>query len=334
MAEVLTKIPHPPPWNLVDELMKEGPKSHLDKAEFAQPLCTAIQVALVNFLKVLGVTPSAVVGHSSGEIASAFAAGVVTIEEAITVAYYRGLVALKSTRQGAMAAIGLGRAEVTLYLEDGVMIACENSPDSVTLSGDEESLDRVIEQMRYDDPDIFARRLKTDGMAYHSHHMLEIGEIYEEYIRSLLTVQQPKVDFFSSVTGKLAHNSSLLDAKYWRQNLESPVRFFTAVRSMIENQNSDQLFLEIGPHSALAGPLRQIFKASASKVRLSYCSSLIRGKDSMGSILDTFGQLYLHGIPLEFGNLTPRGCTLTDLPNYPWLHNVSHWSENRVIRDW
>jgi acyl transferase domain-containing protein len=335
MADVLTRIPHPPSWNLVNELLKEGPKSHLDQAEFAQPLCTAIQVALVNLLRVLCVKPSAVVGHSSGEIAAAFAAGAVTLEEAITIAYYRGFVASKSTRRrGAMAAIGVGKAEATLYLEDGVLVACENSPHSVTLSGDEEALDRIIEQMKYDDPDIFARKLKTDGMAYHSHHMLEIGETYEKYLKPLLAVQQPNVKFFSSVTGKLASDKNLLDAKYWRQNLESPVRFFSAVRSLLENQDSDQLFLEIGPHSALAGPLRQIFKASTSKVRLSYCSSLIRGKDSMGSILDTCGQLYLHGIPLKFQSLTPGGRTLTDLPNYPWLHNVSHWSENRVIKEW
>jgi acyl transferase domain-containing protein len=333
LNHALNKIPDPPTWDLLDELLNEGLRSRLNKAEFAQPLCTAIQICLVNLLLSLGIIPSAVVGHSSGEIAAAYAAGAITAEEAITIAYYRGLTAISCSKRGAMAAIGIGRAEATLYLEEGVTIACENSPQSVTISGDEESIDSVLEQLKYDDPGVFARRLKTDGMAYHSHHMVEIGPIYEQFIKPLVTAKSPSINFFSSVSGKFLEGNKL-GAEYWRQNLESPVRFFPAVKSLIESQGSDQLFLEIGPHSALAGPLRQIFKASSSNIRLSYCPSMVRGKYETLSVLDMCGQLYLQKLPINLELLTLGAHRLTDLPNYPWRHDTSHWVENRVVKEW
>ncbi|KAK5055906.1 hypothetical protein LTR84_012456 [Exophiala bonariae] len=333
LNSVLKQLPDPPSWDLSAELLNEGLRSRLDKAEFAQPLCTAIQIGLVNLLLSLGVTPSAVTGHSSGEIAAAYASGAVTAEEAIVIAFYRGLTTKLCSRKGAMAAVGIGRAEATLYLEEGVTIACENSPQSVTLSGDVNVIDSVLEQLRYDDAAVFARRLKTDGMAYHSHHMADIGPIYEKYIEAFVTAKSSTTAFFSSVTGK-ALDGDKLGADYWRRNLESPVKFFPAVKSMIESQGSNQLFLEIGPHSALAGPLRQIFKISSSKIKLSYSSSIVRGKNETSSILDMCGQLYLQTIPLNLGLLTTGGRILTDLPSYPWDHEASHWAENRVLREW
>ncbi|KAL2441692.1 Highly reducing polyketide synthase gloL [Exophiala dermatitidis] len=333
LAESLGKLPHPPSWNLLYELLKEDVKSNVHKAEFSQPLCTAIQIALVNLLRRLNITPSAVVGHSSGEIGAAYAAGALSSEEAIAIAYYRGLTTTMSTRRGAMAAVGLSQAEARLYLENGVVIACDNSPQSVTLSGDDKGIDRTIKQIKLDDPNIFARRLKTDGMAYHSHHMTEIGPQYEQFLQPCIKPKSPATRFFSTVTGDIMEESTM-GPKYWRQNLESPVQFYSAIRNIIEKGKSDQLFLEIGPHSAFAGPLRQIFKTSSSKSRLGYVSSLVRGKNAIECIQDMCDQLYLHGIPLSFAPLMRFSRSLTDLPLYPWRHNASHWAETRAVRDW
>ncbi|PGH14046.1 hypothetical protein AJ79_03316 [Helicocarpus griseus UAMH5409] len=331
-TDVLAQLPHPPMWDLVDELLKPASESRLGEAELAQPLCTAVQVALVNLLRRLGVLPSAVVGHSSGEIAAGYAANAITADEAIIASYYRGLIAVKSPRLGAMAAVGIGRAEAALYLERGVVIACDNSPNNVTLSGDKEALESVIQEIHKDDSKVFVRLLKTDGMAYHSHHMLPLGPTYEEHL-SLVRAQAPSIPFFSSVTGKLA-SGIVLGPQYWRQNLESPVKFFPAVRELIASQESDQLFLEIGPHSALSGPLRQIFGASSSKGRKTYLASLIRGFNAVQSVLEMAGQLYLKSVPIDFEYLTPPGRTLTDIPNYPWQHENVHWAEPRVVKEW
>jgi len=108
-----------------------------------------------------------VVGHSSGEIAAAYAAGYISMEEAIIVAYYRGYVTTKQTRDGGMAAIGLGAHDLSHFLREGVVLACENSPGSSTISGDRTKVLEVVEAIKKELPETLARPLKVD-MAYHS----------------------------------------------------------------------------------------------------------------------------------------------------------------------
>jgi acyl transferase domain-containing protein len=150
-----------------DELSKDTEQSRINEAEFSQPLCTAVQIALVNLLRSWGVSPAAIVGHSSGEIAAAYACGAITATEAITLAYYRGLITKERPRAGGMAAIGLGRKETEVFLVNGVVIACENSPSSVTISGDQEALNDVCSRIKEELPQVFVQHLKVE-MAYHS----------------------------------------------------------------------------------------------------------------------------------------------------------------------
>jgi acyl transferase domain-containing protein len=140
--------------------------SQINRAELAQPLCTALQIALYHELKRLGIRPAAVVGHSSGEIAAAYASGHISLEYALAVAFYRGYVT-RSSSNGAMAAVGLSAADVTPFLRSGVCIACENSPSSSTISGDHEEVKAVLESLTAKMPGVFARLLKVE-MAYHS----------------------------------------------------------------------------------------------------------------------------------------------------------------------
>lgn len=133
----------------------------------AQPLCTAIQIALVNTFLRCGVRPEAVIGHSSGEIVAAYASGALSFSETLIAAYYRGYVTKTQTLEGGMAAIGLGASTASTFLRDGVVIACENSPSSTTISGDLDQLKSVQAAIQKDQPDVLVRRLKVD-MAYHS----------------------------------------------------------------------------------------------------------------------------------------------------------------------
>ena len=139
----------------------------LSRAELSQPLCTALQIAIVDLLASWGVTPSAVVGHSSGEIAAAYAAGALSKESALIVAYYRGFVCQQLTKAGGMAAIGLGRTQILPFIVPDVGIACENSDSSVTLSGNLESLEQVMGAIKNQHNRAFMRKLQVD-MAYHS----------------------------------------------------------------------------------------------------------------------------------------------------------------------
>lgn len=157
-----------------DAILAPQKTSRLSEAEFSQPCCTAIQVALVDLLRTWGVLPSAVLGHSSGEIAAAYACGAITAQDAIRIAYHRGqaTLPLQSSHKGGMAAIGLGRSSVEKYLQPGVTIGCENSPSSVTLTGDSDVLEKVMDEIRSANPDILVRALRVE-CAYHSGQYLQ-----------------------------------------------------------------------------------------------------------------------------------------------------------------
>ncbi|KAF2814498.1 polyketide synthase [Mytilinidion resinicola] len=327
--------PDAPSWTIEAELRKPAKSSRLHLAELAQPLCTAVQVALVDALAALGVHPSAVVGHSSGEIAAAYAVGALTARQAITAAFFRGLVANKQERKGAMAAIGLGWADVAPFLVDNVGVACENSPKSVTISGDAGKVEEVVAAIQRERPDVLARLLKVEK-AYHSYHMKEVGDEYLRLMGDDFVPNAPHKPFFSSVTGGLLkpENDFTLGPKYWRANLESPVLFKDAVESIAKHGvGKNAVFLEIGPHSALAGPLRQILTEAGNNAA-PYISAMIRGENSVESFLFAVGKLYTLHVPIDFKALYPEGVTLSDLPRYPWDHSKKYWHETRVTEAW
>lgn len=181
---------------LLAELLKDKDTSRINAPEISQPATTALQVALVDFLvHHCGVVPSSVVGHSSGEIAAAYASGTISRTTAWELAYYRGLWAAslhqladgESMSQGRMLAVGLSDLEAAHYVDQvgrsRVKIACINSPASVTLSGD---VDAILElQTIFEGEDVFNRLLTVD-IAYHSHHMLSCAPGYRRSIAHLL----------------------------------------------------------------------------------------------------------------------------------------------------
>lgn len=154
---------------ILDELLKDTESAKFQEPEFAQTLSTAVQIALVDVLRECKVRPASVIGHSSGEIAAAYASGAISADVAIALSYFRGHSIKQSVdeRSGAMAAVGLTPEKARAYLTDGVVIACENSPQSVTFSGNEHRLVKVLETIQADNPDTFCRRLQV-SVAYHS----------------------------------------------------------------------------------------------------------------------------------------------------------------------
>ncbi|KAK2596769.1 hypothetical protein QQS21_006164 [Conoideocrella luteorostrata] len=322
-------------WSIEGELRKSAKSSRVAVAEFSQPLCIAIQVALVDTLREAGIKPAATVGHSSGEIAGAYAGGALSREEAIIAAYHRGAVAASQTKPGAMAAIGLGRKDVEEFLVPGVCIACENSPRSVTISGDAEEVVQVVESISKANPDALARQLKVNK-AYHSYHMAEVSSTYFDLVGPQMTGKSSKIPFFSSVKGRLLGSEEVLGPAYWQQNLESPVLFKDAVCKMAEHSISkNAIFLEIGPHSALSGPLRQtLTEMGDGASQMPYVAAMLRGQSSTESLLAAIGKLYVLRASVNFKALYPQGHTLPNLPAYPWDNSKVYWHETRVMREW
>jgi SAM-dependent methyltransferase len=159
--------------------------------------------------------------------------------------------------------------------------------------------------------------------------------VADDYAARLGTINanQPQVPFYSSVTKGV---NSDLSTSYWTDNLVSPVLFKGAVQTALQS-HENLTFLEIGPHSALAGPIRQTIQGEG-KSNAGYIATLVRNEDAYHSILSTAGNLWLIGTPdldLSAVNGKQDGRQLlTDLPTYSWHYDGEYWLENRLSRDW
>ncbi|KAM0343561.1 hypothetical protein ACHAPU_008456 [Fusarium lateritium] len=330
MDQVLKTVEHPPEWSL-EELLLADPlsKDLFTPTDRSQPICAAVQIAYVDALAAWNIKPSAVVGHSSGEVAAAYAAGILTRTEAIIAAYYRGYACARCKTPGTMAAVGMGRDKVERLLKPGVVIACENSNASVTISGDLEAVEETMDVLKQAYPDLFVRQLRVP-IAYHSHHTASIADLYKSLVEPHLAPRPAKLPFYSTVYGRKLPDGAILDAQYWQLNIESPVLFRTAVSQMLADM-PQTAHMEIGPHSALAGPLRHIYKETGRSSP--YTSLAERGQDSCQTFLTAIGDLYCFGINPHVP-VSADAVTLPDLPTYPWSYKGQFWHETRMMEGW
>ncbi|KAL8925146.1 MAG: hypothetical protein Q9208_003651 [Pyrenodesmia sp. 3 TL-2023] len=339
-------------WDALEELQKSV-DSNIDFPQYSQTLCTMLQIALVDLLRYWKVTPKASVGHST----AAYSASYITQADAVKVAYVRGLSSATVTRKGAMLATGLSRTEALEYLAqvppESAVIACINSPLSVTLSGDVEAIDTLETLISASGK--FARKLKVKT-AYHSPHMRSVAQGYLERIGHI----SPPINnaandddvnqtaMFSSLTGKHV-TAQELNAEYWVSNMCAPVEFSAAFSALLTH--TSQLaggrgrkvpirwggLVEIGPHAALQGPVQQIVAASTSKTAKDavYMSMVLRGKDATDTALTAAGQLWALGYDVDLlavnarksGSSVTGRKALTSLPPYPWNHTRTFWHE-------
>ncbi|KAH7012592.1 uncharacterized protein B0I36DRAFT_399271 [Microdochium trichocladiopsis] len=367
LDNVLQGLRDRPSWKLEELLLEEASTSRIASAEFAQPLTTAVQVALVQLLDDWGVHPAVTVGHSSGEIAAAYTAGLLTAREAITAAFYRGQVARDVRANGAMLAVGIGAETLTeQYLSSPQMmeveVACYNSPTSVTLSGDMDAIQAV--KGRLDVDGVFTRMVSTGGKAYHSRHMADVASKYEELINQAradwahvstadeagwMNFQRGSgVSMISSVTSSLLAKDTVLDGTYWSKNLQSPVRFDQAIQKLltIAKYSDVDLMLEIGPHSALSGFIRQI-QTHVGHKKADCLPTLLRNENGAVRLLQVAGELILRNYkslnrakivraysthdcqPSSYG----QGRTIVDLPPYQWNYERILWAESHLSRE-
>ncbi|KXX76491.1 Lovastatin diketide synthase LovF [Madurella mycetomatis] len=344
LDEVLKGLPEPPEWTLVEELTRERTAEYLRQPEFSQPLVTALQLAILAVLEDWGVKAISVVGHSSGEIAAAYAAGLLRRSDAIKAAFYRGRAAVRrqedAEREVGMLAVGLGAEAAAEYLQkyDGdVWIACFNSPSSLTISGRTKALEALAGDIRA--AGHFSRLLQVD-LAYHSELMDVIGEEYEELLTtdkgfSSADDPSPEVTMLSSVTA--GKKTEPADALYWKTNMVSPVRFSEALTAMVSDSQRPDILIEIGPSGALAGPVSQVLKSVPAAADIAYFSSWSRGAEAAKALFNVAGRLFIAGSPIDFARVNEyddKPKVITDLPNYSWNHSIKYWFEPQASIDW
>lgn len=339
-------------WDLSEELLRDAADTRLNTASIAQPATTAIQIALVERLRAQRIRPRAVVGHSSGEIAAAYTAGRISHRTAMAITYHRGCVAglpneIRGLPRGAMMTVGLGEHGVAPFIKNldkgRAGIACVNSPSNTTISGDSEAIDEIAARLAVNSNGIFHRRLMVDT-AYHSHHMQVVAKNYLDRLGQLQAenyiTQEDGIAFISSVSGLLKVDG--FDGSYWTANLVSRVRFCEAIQTLVnyrisESSGRDALFVEIGPHNALSGPVRQTITApGVPRVDFDYYAALQRKVDALSSTLSLASSLFERGVKFDMDNVTSliqgskTANVYNNLPSYPWDHSEKHWHESRV----
>ncbi|KAF3392622.1 Polyketide synthase-nonribosomal peptide synthetase [Penicillium rolfsii] len=338
-----------PPWSLKEEILKDAHCSRIGEALFSQSLSTAVQIMLVELLRAAGIEFTVVVGHSSGEIAAAYAARYLSASDAIRIAYYRGW-SLQNARdcngvRGAMMAVGTSLEDAKELcdmpaLEGRICIAASNSSASVTLSGDADAINEAKDI--FEDEKKFARLLKVDK-AYHSHHMLPCAAPYIDAMqRCAISIQARSnngTSWISSVYSKDINevNDSLMDT-YWSNNMINPVMFSQAVSHAVAAMGPFDIALEVGPHPALKGPALQIIQ-EISGVSLPYVGTLYRGKDDKKSFASCLGSLWAHlgENAVDFATFDKKASgderqpkLLKGLPSYSWDHDRVYWHESRI----
>jgi phthiocerol/phenolphthiocerol synthesis type-I polyketide synthase C len=303
-------------WSIRNELNVPEEMSRMAQTEVAQPMLFALQAGIVEVLREMGISPAATVGHSVGEIAAAYVAGALSLHDAVRVVFARSSLQGQTAGKGKMAAAGMSPEAIAPLLEkDGgwIEIAGFNSPNSVTLSGDPVALERVGAELSSNN--VFFRMLALD-YAFHSHVMEPIRAPLLEELRGFAP-HESSIPFVSTVEGHPVSGTHL-GADYWWRNVREPVRFSSAIESLIDD--GFETFIEIGPHPVVREYINQTTQArgaNASIITTLKRPSMASPEAELDALSTAICACYANGgaDPKRLFHLSHAPVAL---PPYPW----------------
>jgi acyl transferase domain-containing protein/NADPH:quinone reductase-like Zn-dependent oxidoreductase/ubiquinone/menaquinone biosynthesis C-methylase UbiE/acyl carrier protein len=313
-------------WSLLEELRADATCSRLHETAIAQPALFALQAALAALWRAWGVEPEAVVGHSVGEVAAAYVAGVFNLETALRVIFHRGQCMERASSKGQMLGAGLAPDEAEALLcpyGDRVSLAAINSPSAVTLSGEAEALQDIAQTL--EQRQVFCSMLRVE----YAFHSAQMEPVHDDLVAALhgLRPQLAQKLIVSTVTAQPAAGPEF-EAQYWWQNVRQSVRFGAAIAVLIDQ--GYRLFVEVGPHPVLTGYVAECLHAKGQAGMA--LPSLRRQEDERQQMLRSLGALYTAGCPIAWQAWYPQGGESLQLPHYPWQH-ASYWHEAERIRE-
>lgn len=311
-------------WSLIEEMGVEAERSHMSQTWLAQPANFAVQAGLAALWRSLGVRPQAVVGHSTGEVAAFYEAGVYSFEDAIKVTIHRSRLQQLLVGTGTMLAVGLSESDALTRIgryADRIAIGAINSPTSITLAGDTDALEELARELKADQ--VFAKFLKVP-IPYHSPVM---DRIKDELLSSLADIdaRPAQLPLYLTAVEGLARGPEL-DAEYWWRNVRDTVRFRAAVENM--SRDGYSLFLEVGPHPVLGNAIVECLQAIGAECQV--VASIRRQEDEQAQVMTSLATLHTVGVDVAWDQLYPVG-RVVPLPRYPWRRD-RHWVEPAPVR--
>ena len=313
-------------FSILVEMLKDEETSCISKTEFAQPANFLLQLGIYEVLKAAGIEPGAIVGHSVGEVASAYVAGALSLRDAMLVSYHRSQLQSQCKGTGSMLAVGCSMEEALELIEPSagrVSIAAINGPSNLTLAGDSDALADIA--MGLVEREVFHRMLEVE-VPYHSPMM---DPILDPLAVALAELQpaQTTMPLYSTVTGKQV-TSIEYGPEYWQRNVREPVYFASAIHAMLEVGYNT--FIEVGPHPVLATSLKECFKEAGVDARQAF--TLRRNQPEVVNLTRAICSVHAFGCDFDWQRHNGEGNFIT-LPNYAWQRE-HFWNENdRAVQD-
>jgi acyl transferase domain-containing protein/NADPH:quinone reductase-like Zn-dependent oxidoreductase/acyl carrier protein len=308
-------------WSVLDVLRQVPGAPSLSRVDVVQPVLFTMMVSLAACWRAAGVRPSAVIGHSQGEIAAACVAGGLTLEDAARIVALRSQAWLTLAGKGGMVAVSLPAEQVRVRLErfgDRLSVAAVNSPGTAAVAGDPESLRELLAELEADG--VHARAIPGVDTAGHS---AQVEALQERLLRELAPVapRSGDVPFYSTVTGGLLDTAEL-DATYWYRNMREPVEFEQATRALLADGH--HAFLETSPHPMLAVSLEQTVADAGTPAAVLH--TLRREKGGTKGFALALASACAQGVDIDAAALYGPEARRADLPTYPfqrqryWYH--------------
>lgn len=296
--------------------------ARLKNTAIAQPAIFAVSYSLAKQWQAWQVQPTALIGHSIGELVAATLAGVMRLEDALTLIAERGRL-MADLPGGVMISVRASEEEISALQLSGFDLAAVNGPKACVLAGPEELSEALFAQLQQ--ADIVFSRLHTS----HAFHSEMMEPVLEPFLRAVqkVTLSPPQIPIFSTVKGQWLSANDAMDPNYWAQHMRQPVRFLTALSHFWAQGKT--LFLEVGPGRTLSTLASQSPERQRS---LSAITSLPHAQaqqaNSHESMLKAFGGLWANGLEVDWalvnGEDGPRRTL--QLPNYPFQRS-RHWVE-------
>ncbi|WP_246868408.1 type I polyketide synthase [Saccharopolyspora sp. ASAGF58] len=279
-------------WSLSDVVNDIPGAASLDRTDVVQPVLFSVMVSLAAMWRSYGIEPSAVLGHSLGEIAAGVVADALSLEDGARITALWSRLQATLSGQGAMISMRAPVDVVRSRLLPGLEIAAVNGPRAVIVSGDADVATRLLGELA--EQSIEARTIGVD-LAAHSAH---IERITAELRTALAPVrpQPPKVTFYSSMTAGALPEDVLLDADYWCRNLRNTVWFEPAVRAALADGN--EIFLEVSPHPVLTAAMQETVESAGAHAAVR--ASVRRGHADLDKVVQTLGELFVDGARIDW----------------------------------
>ncbi|WP_372405093.1 SDR family NAD(P)-dependent oxidoreductase [Streptomyces luteireticuli] len=309
-------------WSVLEEMARPGDPGQWRRTEVAQPLLFALQAGLAGALAARGVRPSAVTGHSVGEVAAAYCAGALDRAAACRVIAERSRAQARTAGSGRMAAVGLGAEEAGRLLEDPrwsgrLVVAGINSDHDVTVAGEDSALAAL--GVHLTGQEVFFRDLDLE-YAFHSPAMDGVRTMLKDGLAGLVP-RENHLTMVSTVTGAEVAGRDL-DADHWWRNLREPIRFSRAVAALTDPGGCDVL-VEIGPHPVLGPYLRSAAADAPEPVAV---VPTLRRTSAGPVALDTAqARLLAVGAAVDWGEVFPVPGRVMTAPAHPWQRE-HHWN--------